>query len=213
MNTVFPPAKIKTQILRDEDNNIGRVTSRAVELIAACSALLVRDLVDNSNGDNNNCHHQTRITTARTSPETTTSSCNKRKCPDETKSSNGTLHPTSDIDDEGPSSSSSDTMIRNLNDIKKQTKRRPEYKFILDNGTLDKLTENNAHKYDAAARTAARKKREREKRAKQHPKGSAEAGGGDTNKFKPVAVVRKDNLPRNDDNDAGVVGSIIKKIQ
>ena len=38
----FPISKIKAQILRDDD--VGRVSTKAVELIAACSALFVNDL-------------------------------------------------------------------------------------------------------------------------------------------------------------------------
>ncbi|KAL7525671.1 hypothetical protein ACHAXR_001107 [Thalassiosira sp. AJA248-18] len=57
MNSTFPYSKIKSQILRDE--GVGRLSSKAVELIATCSALFVRDLVDNycddaSDKQNNN---------------------------------------------------------------------------------------------------------------------------------------------------------------
>lgn len=38
----FPTSKIKAQLLRDDD--VGRVSTKAVELIAACSALFVNDL-------------------------------------------------------------------------------------------------------------------------------------------------------------------------
>lgn len=38
----FPISKIKAQLLRDHD--VGRVSTKAVELIAACSALFVNDL-------------------------------------------------------------------------------------------------------------------------------------------------------------------------
>lgn len=38
----FPISKIKAQLLRDDD--VGRVSTKAVELIAACSALFVNDL-------------------------------------------------------------------------------------------------------------------------------------------------------------------------
>jgi len=38
----FPISKIKAQLLRDDD--VGRVSTKAVELIAACSALFVSDL-------------------------------------------------------------------------------------------------------------------------------------------------------------------------
>eukprot|EP00584_Thalassiosira_punctigera_P025550 CAMPEP_0172551084 /NCGR_PEP_ID=MMETSP1067-20121228/36354_1 /TAXON_ID=265564 ORGANISM="Thalassiosira punctigera, Strain Tpunct2005C2" /NCGR_SAMPLE_ID=MMETSP1067 /ASSEMBLY_ACC=CAM_ASM_000444 /LENGTH=43 /DNA_ID= /DNA_START= /DNA_END= /DNA_ORIENTATION= len=43
MDDVFPRSKIRAQILRDE--RVGCVSSGAIDLIAACSALLVRDLV------------------------------------------------------------------------------------------------------------------------------------------------------------------------
>ena len=38
----FPTSKIKAQLLRDDD--VGRVSTKAVELIAACSALFVNEL-------------------------------------------------------------------------------------------------------------------------------------------------------------------------
>ena len=42
----FPITKIKAQLLRDD--NVGRVSTKAVELIAACSSLFVNDLVAKS---------------------------------------------------------------------------------------------------------------------------------------------------------------------
>ena len=42
----FPITKIKAQLLRDD--NVGRVSTKAVELIAACSSLFVNDLVTKS---------------------------------------------------------------------------------------------------------------------------------------------------------------------
>ena len=42
----FPITKIKAQLLRDD--NVGRVSTKAVELITACSSLLVNDLVTKS---------------------------------------------------------------------------------------------------------------------------------------------------------------------
>lgn len=40
--SIFPSTKIKSHILRDE--GVGRISSKAVQLIGACSAIFVRDL-------------------------------------------------------------------------------------------------------------------------------------------------------------------------
>ena len=42
--STFPTTKVKAQILRDE--GVGRISSKAIQLIGACSAIFVRDLAE-----------------------------------------------------------------------------------------------------------------------------------------------------------------------
>jgi len=119
MNT-FPNKKIKAQILRDED--VGRVSSKAIELIAACSALFVRDLVDVGDGAGDGKNATTNA------PSSRRTSSRKRNSPSIRtnrieKDLAGLVVP-SPID---------------LQHIKMQAKR-PEYDDFLD-GVLEGITE------------------------------------------------------------------------
>jgi hypothetical protein len=48
LSSVFPVAKIKAQLLRDE--GVGRLSGKAVRLIGACSAVFLRELAEASDG-------------------------------------------------------------------------------------------------------------------------------------------------------------------
>jgi hypothetical protein len=141
MNTTFPHSKIKAQILLDRDgdtNTIGRVSSKAVDLIIACSALFVRDIVDNRNGDSNNC----KSTTNSSSKAPKEASRNKRRRPDRTLSAA--------VATDVPSTLNTVLSLDNI----RQNLQRPQYEFL--DGTLNELTERNAPKYDAIARKRRR---------------------------------------------------------
>ena len=56
----FPTSKIKAQLLSNED--VGRVSTKAVELIAACSAVFVNDLARSSQS-----HHGSKRKSTKTS--------------------------------------------------------------------------------------------------------------------------------------------------
>ena len=125
----FPHSKIKAQILEDE--NVGRVSSKAVELISACSALFVRDLVG-QDGDTTGGLHGGSVTSTSQ---------------DETKVPEGTI---------GVKDHEHGDEVIDLSGIKRNIIRRPEYNFL--EGVLDDLTEQNAPKYDAAARKRKRQR-------------------------------------------------------
>ena len=52
--STFPATKIKAQILRDE--GVGRISSKAIQLIGACSAIFVRELAEASASARENKH-------------------------------------------------------------------------------------------------------------------------------------------------------------
>ena len=52
--STFPATKIKAQILRDE--GVGRISSKAIQLIGACSAIVVRELAEASASARENKH-------------------------------------------------------------------------------------------------------------------------------------------------------------
>lgn len=52
--STFPATKIKAQILRDE--GVGRISSKAIQLIGACSAIFVRELAEASVSARENKH-------------------------------------------------------------------------------------------------------------------------------------------------------------
>ena len=49
LSSIFPTSKIKAQILRDE--GVGRVSTKAIHLIGACSGILMRELAEESAAD------------------------------------------------------------------------------------------------------------------------------------------------------------------
>lgn len=127
---VFPHSKIKAQIIEDE--NIGRISSKAVELISACSALLVRDLVvqDYCSSDGK--------------------SVIKSSLREGTEVTEGTISMKNDKCDDG------ETSPIDLAFIKHRIQRRPEYDFL--ECVIDELTEKNSPKYDTAARKRKRQR-------------------------------------------------------
>mmetsp|Transcript_25368 Transcript_25368/g.54550 ORF Transcript_25368/g.54550 Transcript_25368/m.54550 type:complete len:235 (+) Transcript_25368:134-838(+) len=168
MNT-FPNTKIKAQILQNED--IGRVSSKALELIAACSALFVRHLVDH-NGDNDNgissnsSSHQEHETSTNNSRMQTRQ---QRKA--SSQLSNNAKANQLLVGDNAPSGPI------DLAHVKKQTKQHSEYNDFLD-GVLDGLTEKNAPKYDTAARKRKRTRENKPIISKQESFEGLESGGG-----------------------------------
>jgi hypothetical protein len=132
MAFVFPQSKIKAQLLLDED--IGRVSSKAVELIAACSALFVSDLVRGGDGQED------------APTPSASASCTKKHKQSSKAKPDVTNHP-------GPI---------NLEYVQNCISK-PEYEIL--GGVLDYLTENNAPKYDAAAKRRRRDKSAREKKS------------------------------------------------
>ena len=60
----FPISKIKAQLLRDDD--VGRVSAKAVELIAACSALFVNDLARSAMSTTEASHTRKRKSSSKT---------------------------------------------------------------------------------------------------------------------------------------------------
>mmetsp|Transcript_27056 Transcript_27056/g.56354 ORF Transcript_27056/g.56354 Transcript_27056/m.56354 type:complete len:235 (-) Transcript_27056:219-923(-) len=192
MDDVFTQSKIKAQIRQEEA--IGRVSSKALDLIAACSALFVRDLVeqengnDNENNNNNKNHGPSNSTTTKT--RRTRSSSRKRKCIDKSACAKDTPSKTND----GPS-------IINLTHIKKRIDNQPEYEFL--DGVLDEsLTENNAYKYDAAARRRNKAKekscsipsgRSKSKSKSKQQKAAAEVGGTESTSCCVVGSLKGDN--------------------
>jgi hypothetical protein len=133
----FPHSKIKAQILLEDEKNIGRISSKAIELMSACSALFVRDLVVDSS-----CL-QHRKSTKSVLPTTAQGENNTVVTEGESGATNheyfDRLPPSSPID---------------LACIKHNIQGRPEYDFL--QGVLGELTENNAPKYDAVARKRKR---------------------------------------------------------
>lgn len=128
----FPLSKIKAQILENE--NVGRISSKAIELISACSSLFVRDLVSQDGGTTGGLHRGS----------TTSVTSNSQ---DETKVPKGTI---------GVKDHEHGDEVIDLSGIKRNVIRRPEYNFL--EGVLDDLTEQNAPKYDAAARKRNRQR-------------------------------------------------------
>lgn len=60
----FPISKIKAQLLRDDD--VGRVSAKAVELIAACSALFVNDLARSAMSNAEASHARKKKSSSKT---------------------------------------------------------------------------------------------------------------------------------------------------
>ena len=133
----FPHSKIKAQILEDE--NIGRISCKAVELISACSALFVRDLVVQDGGDSSGLHRKSAKSVPTTAQGENTAVPEKESCATNQQNFNRLPPPSSPID---------------LECIKHNIQGQPEYDFL--HGVMDELTENNAPKYDAAARKRKR---------------------------------------------------------
>lgn len=64
MDGKFPISKIKAQLLRDDD--VGRVSAKAVELIAACSALFVSDLARSAMSNAEASHARKKKSSSKT---------------------------------------------------------------------------------------------------------------------------------------------------
>mmetsp|Transcript_8572 Transcript_8572/g.14879 ORF Transcript_8572/g.14879 Transcript_8572/m.14879 type:complete len:215 (-) Transcript_8572:39-683(-) len=165
MDVIFPSSKIKAQLQSHDNDNIGRVSSKAIDLIATCSALFVRDLIDLTNEENKD----DATKTSRMSGPSTTTSRNKRtrrRTRGGETNCNGRedapLIPKS-------SASTSAEAIVTLDHVKLQTKQRRGYEFL--DGILDDVTERNAPKYDALAR-----KRHKRQRIKQSSQKAAAVG-------------------------------------
>ena len=138
LSSTFPHSKIKSHVLRDED--VGRLSFKAVELIAACSALFVSDLVRaHHDEDNAEAREKLRKSRKRMSPSSLASSSTGVK--------NARKHGFDSDDAAGPID-----LARIQSQIKKSG-----YEFL--DGVLDDLTEKNAPKYDVVLR-----KRERQKK-------------------------------------------------
>ncbi len=160
---VFPHSKIKAQLLQDE--NVGRVSSKAIDLIAACSALFVRDLVAPED-DGDSCSGSTRRGLATSATVISSSS------------SRGGNNNVSNDDDDIRGGVKKNRV--DLDCIKRNIRRRSEYFNFLD-GELDELTEENAPNYDAAAKKRKRRT-ERLESTNRLPKGQSSANSSDGRK-------------------------------
>lgn len=179
---VFPRSKIKAQVLQNED--VGRLSAGAIELISACSALFLRDLVDG--GDEGGSRHQQKHAAAGASGVATRRSPRKRKSAGDKQAG---------LDNEAARGDGSSTDVVDLQRIKQRIEQRPEYDNFLE-GVLDGLTEKGAPKYDAASR-----KRRRQQETKSN--GQQQSREGDLSML--------NNLPEDvagrgdgDDNDAAL---------
>mmetsp|Transcript_22865 Transcript_22865/g.47334 ORF Transcript_22865/g.47334 Transcript_22865/m.47334 type:complete len:241 (+) Transcript_22865:37-759(+) len=156
---VFPHSKIKAQILRDEE--VGRISSKAIELLGACSALFVSDLVRSKAmevSSSNNTSEMARDSSAqaKTASRGRMKSLRKRKKfipisnPKKTKKN---LHLKQYSSDKGNDANEDDVVRRepfDLHRIKMLIKHHsPKYNFLKE--ALDGLTEENVYEYDTAA--------------------------------------------------------------
>eukprot|EP00957_Ditylum_brightwellii_P106973 8161299-Ditylum_brightwellii.AAC.1 len=133
LTTLFPMKKIKAQLQRDE--GVGRISTKAIEFIGACSAIFVHDLAKEAAKVGKQ---------QRDSEKSTSSPIQKEK---ETKKTRGRKRKLEDAADED--NSSKNTIRVKLDDVRQCIENNKE-KFDFLVGITENLSESKASGYAAA---------------------------------------------------------------